>query len=268
MRKKLLRSLAKHMGYTLHKKRNSGTELSEQLRFVRDFETNDPLQKQMLDCYWQQGRESKSQLLQDLFALAVSGQKREGFFVEFGATDDITLSNTHLLEKEFAWTGILAEPARGWHENLKLNRGGSQIVHDCVWKESGATLEFRETDEGELSSMVDFVGSDGHKKSRDRSFKEYQVTSISLNDLLARCEAPKEIDFISIDTEGSEFEILNAFDFSSHRFNAMAIEHNYSENEKHIDQLLTRQSYRRVLPEMSAWDAWYVHEECYAAIMK
>ncbi|MDA9008507.1 FkbM family methyltransferase [Alphaproteobacteria bacterium] len=268
MRKKILRSLANQIEYELQKKKDVDVKLSENMRSVRDFKTSDPLLKRLVDCYWQQGRESQSQLLQDLFALTVSDQKRNGFFVEFGATNGITLSNTHLLEKSFSWTGILAEPARGWHERLSQARPGSKIIHDCVWKESGAKLNFRETDEGELSSIVEYVGSDGHKKSRDRGYQEYEVTSISLNDLLGRCEAPHEIDFISIDTEGSEFEILNAFDFSNYRFNAMAVEHNFSENEERINQLLEAHYYKRVLKEMSAWDAWYVHQDRYDEIMK
>jgi hypothetical protein len=55
---------------------------------------------------------SKSQLKQDLFVLAELDFKSNGFFVEFGATNGIDLSNTHLLENEFGWGGILAEPAK------------------------------------------------------------------------------------------------------------------------------------------------------------
>lgn len=55
---------------------------------------------------------SRSQLRQDLFVLTELNFKQNGYFVEFGATNGVDLSNTYLLEKEFNWSGILAEPAR------------------------------------------------------------------------------------------------------------------------------------------------------------
>ena len=62
---------------------------------------------------------SRAQLKQDIFVLLETGFKRDGYFVEFGATNGVDLSNSWLLEKAFGWTGILAEPARIWHDDLK-----------------------------------------------------------------------------------------------------------------------------------------------------
>ena len=60
-------------------------------------------------------RDSKSQLRQDLFVLSETNFKRNGYFVEFGAASGFQLSNTYLLEQNFSWSGILAEPAKVWH---------------------------------------------------------------------------------------------------------------------------------------------------------
>ena len=55
-------------------------------------------------------KNTKSQINQDIFVLYTLNWKRNGFFVEFGATDGMDLSNTYLLEKDFGWRGILSEP--------------------------------------------------------------------------------------------------------------------------------------------------------------
>ena len=103
--------------------------------------------------------DSKSSLHQDLFVLSELNFETGGFFVEFGATDGIAGSNTWLLEKKFGWNGILAEPARRWQRDLRMNRGCS-IEMDCVWRESGLALTFNEPAFGELATIDTFSSSD------------------------------------------------------------------------------------------------------------
>jgi FkbM family methyltransferase len=200
--------------------------------------------------------ESKSQLRQDLFVLSELGFKRGGFFVEFGAASGLDLSNTWLMEKKFGWSGILAEPARCWHAQLAANRS-CLVEHDCVWSKTGQQLDFAEADEAEISTLSDFKDADMHSKSR-RSSRHYGVRTISLNDMLEKHSAPREIDYLSIDTEGSELEILRSLDFNKYQFKAITCEHNHTGSRALIHDLLSGAGYVRKFTELSDFDDWYV----------
>jgi len=201
-------------------------------------------------------RDSKSQLGQDVFALFESGFKKNGFFVEFGATNGVDLSNSYLLEKDFGWTGILAEPATKWHTDLKNNRN-CHIETDCVWRESNQVLTFSEADDGAFSTIDLYNSADSRKRNREHG-KAYKVSTISLADLLGKYNAPKTIDFLSIDTEGSEYEILRNFDFNKYQFRVIACEHNFAPQREKIFALLTEKGYVRKFEGRSRFDDWYV----------
>ena len=199
---------------------------------------------------------SKSQFGQDIFAICQAKFKRGGYFVEFGAADGVEYSNTFVLEREFGWTGILAEPARGWMPKLIQNRK-CEIESLCVWRESGKTIEFNETEDAVFSTMNEYSKSDQHSKLRT-SGRRYSVETISLDDMLDKHGAPACIDFVSIDTEGSEYEILQNFNFQRYRFNAITIEHNFRDSRELIYALLTKNGYRRVHANISQVDDWYI----------
>ena len=201
-------------------------------------------------------RKSKSQGGQDLFALMELDFKRNGFFVEFGAADGVVHSNSHLLEHGYGWTGILAEPARCWHRKLKRNRKCT-IDTRCVWRETGETLTFREHAAAQLSAISQFVRDDTMNHLRQDA-TEYQVETISLMDLLKSHNAPQRIDFMSIDTEGSEFEILKSFDFDAYDVRVIACEHGFSPVREDIHDLLSSRGYSRKHPDLSHMDDWYV----------
>lgn len=202
---------------------------------------------------------SSAQIFQDLFVLEALKDKREGFFVEFGATNGRDISNTWLLEREYAWRGILAEPAPHWHADLRRNRNCT-ISTDCVWKRSGEELMFNEAPDKELSTIDAFSNSDTHRESR-LDGRKYVVKSISLFDLLRNNDAPKIIDYLSIDTEGSEFEILADFDFSAYQVRVVTVEHNHSPQREKIYALLSANGFYRVLEKYSQWDDWYVRAD-------
>jgi FkbM family methyltransferase len=202
---------------------------------------------------------SKSQIRQDIFVLTETNYKKKGFFVEFGATNGIDSNNTYLLETEFSWTGILVEPAKVWIKELTENRPNAIIDNSCVWKQSNITLPFFETDISYLSTIEQFSSNDDHRDSRLKG-KRYQVNAISLQDLLYKHSAPEVIDYLSIDTEGSEFEIIEAFDFSAYNIRIITIEHNFTIQREKIFNCLTNNGYERVYQNLSDFDDWYVRK--------
>jgi FkbM family methyltransferase len=205
---------------------------------------------------------TKSQLGQDLFVLDELGLKQQGYFVEFGATNGVDISNTWLLETEFGWQGILAEPSRHWHNSLMQNRT-AHITTDCVWSETNLELMFNQVDSSlasygpELSTIDTFSSCDPHS-GRRRNGEKYPVKTISLLDLLKKYQAPQEIDYLSIDTEGSEFAILANFDFDQYTIKMITCEHNYTPMREKIFDLLTSKGYKRKHQDVSQWDDWYV----------
>lgn len=196
-----------------------------------------------------------SQLGQELFVLYVLKNKKNGFFVEFGATDGKELSNTMLLENTYGWNGILSEPARIFENIIKYNRS-CIIDNKCIYTKSNEMVEFVEI--GWISTITDYINSDFHGELRSQSNIKYLVETITLDDLLDKHNAPKVIDYLSMDTEGSEFDILNSYSFNRH-INIITVEHNYSNNRNKINELLIKNNFTRVFEEISDFDDWYIN---------
>ena len=206
---------------------------------------------------------SKSQLFQDLFVLFIHEMKTHGTFLEFGATNGIELSNSLILEREFSWTGVLVEPSPQWHPDLSTNRPDAVVLDSCVFTETGRQLDFFVSDAGVLSTLDEFRESDastmpGNAKVRNKSGYHCKVTTISLNDIMLRYFDGSSIDFMSVDTEGSEFLILQEFDFKKYAPKVVTVEHNFSENQKKLDALFKDNGYVRYFEKFTQFDAWYV----------
>ena len=198
----------------------------------------------------------KSQLGQDIVALVLNRFKKKGFFIEFGATNGYDLSNTYLLEKKYNWIGILVEPLPAWHSDLRKNRNCT-IDTRCLWSSSNQNLEFINVKEKELSTIKIFANSDRHSELRKKS-SVIKVKTVSLIDLLKFHNAPKIIDYMSVDTEGSELDILKDFPFDNYKFNFISIEHNYGQNREKLKELLYKNGYKTFLNNLSKWDDWFV----------
>jgi len=200
---------------------------------------------------------SFSQLGQDLKVIDFYKNKKDGFFIEIGANDGINLSNTYLLEKEYNWKGICCEPLPHIFDQLVMNRPNSICYREAVYNKSGLSLIFNIAHHSELlSGIAEHI--DAHKNTVDSNKTTIQVETISLLDVLDKANAPKFIEYMSIDTEGSELEILRNFDFDKYTFGLIDVEHNYIEDKRaEIKNLLISKGYIYIGP--NAWDDMYQH---------
>ena len=198
------------------------------------------------------------QILQDLWVLYELDLHQGGYFVEFGAHDGRTHSNTKLLEDRFGWTGILAEPNPDLSEVLRAERRAT-VDTRCVWDSSGGHVALLLTEDSELSTVAGHAERDLHTAARAATaVREVAVPTVSLDDLLDDHAAPASLDFLSVDTEGTELRVLEAFSFERHRPRLVAVEHNgRADQEQGLDALMADRGYERRFRTMSDWDAWY-----------
>ena len=200
---------------------------------------------------------SYSQLKQDFWVLSRLNNKRSGYFVEAGACDGIYLSNTYLLEKEFEWNGICCEPNPDYLEKLKLNRN-CNCDHRVLYDVDNMNIEFYSAGE-EGGTKQDFLNEPKRLSSRS-SAPVSTATTITLNSLLQEYNAPKDIDYISLDTEGSELRILQAFDFDSWNVNIFTVEHNTQHRDDetlYADSLIELLEQHGYSHQPNRWDMYF-----------
>jgi FkbM family methyltransferase len=200
-------------------------------------------------------RAATSQLGQDLWVLERTGFKQSGFFVEFGATDGILLSNTFLLESQFGWRGICAEPNPELFSRLIRNRRCT-VANDFISGQTGELVDFLCANEygGQINHEKEDQHTDVRKAYAEVAGGYRTLTSISLADFLKKYQAPRQIDYISIDTEGTELSILKEFPFDEWDITCLTVEHNFSSDRSPMRNLLMSKGYSVIEAE---WDDWY-----------
>ena len=169
---------------------------------------------------------------QDIFIAGLFGNKRNGIFVDIGANDGITISNTLFFEKELGWTGLAVEPIPSTFEKLKQNRG-CHTLNACISDHDGVA-EFLEIEgRAEMLSGLQDKYDEQHKRRIRKTLKRLggasrtiEVECLRFSSAMSRYDI-KEIDFLSLDTEGGELDILKDIEFSNIPVRAISVENNY-----------------------------------------
>ncbi len=155
-------------------------------------------------------------------------KKTHGTFVDIGAYDGKTLSNTYFLEHKRNWRGICIEPIPTIFEKLCQNRPNSLNVNCLVGAKNDNNVSFLYVVDNEmLSGRLDKYHVT-HQSQIDMTKTESIICSqLTLNDILDATDLTT-IDVLSIDTEGSEYDIISAIDFHKYQFNMILVENPYT----------------------------------------
>jgi len=187
-----------------------------------------------------------SQFGQDRYLqLHVFENKREGVFVDVGAYDGIAGSNTLFFEKFLGWKGVCIEADPKQFAKLTTFRS-CDCVQACIAASDG-TAKFLNVAEGltMMGGLVDHYEPSDLKMVTERSAaaKIVSVTTRRLDSVLAE-RGIRTIDYLSIDTEGSELSILKSLDFSRFNVRALSVENN--RNAPQIPEFMQSLGYRRI----------------------
>lgn len=157
-----------------------------------------------------------------------------GWFLEIGCWDGEHISQTYALEKK-GWTGICVDPFPKNFENRKCIVL-QQAIDTIPRKRKFIKVSIDRRHGGDVSYFSGFADSIGKNETIKEiifnhcDYEEIDLYTFSITTLLMKC--PAKIDFLSIDTEGSEIELLREIPFSVYDIGVVMVEHNQDERTK------------------------------------
>lgn len=189
---------------------------------------------------------AEKRLIWDFF-----GRRTSGFFVEVGAFHPYWGSQTWYLEQQ-GWRGILIEPIPRFCQPLRETRAGARVFQvACGAPNHPPTMAFHEAEYAPHSSL-----KPGQVDAETRYVAEHVVTVMTLDEVLREAGEPK-VDFVSIDVEGAQLEVLRGLDFARHHPELVLVEDHLRDWQTH--RHLRRNRYR--LARRTDFNNWYVPEE-------
>ncbi|MDH4182587.1 MAG: FkbM family methyltransferase [Nitrospinota bacterium] len=199
--------------------------------------------------------EYETQLNQDIFALMMC-RFRSGYFIEIGANDGFTLSNTVYLEEHFGWKGVLVE-ANPKNAKSLARRKNSVVVNKAVSSKEGSA-EF--IDAGLFGGLKESLDQTHRDKTKDAAC--ITVECLSLQSIMEVCASPSRIDYVSIDVEGGELDIVEQMIKVNRRFSCGTIEHSWRMTEYHrMAELLASANYKVIWSGQTEQDIFFIDEQ-------
>jgi len=162
------------------------------------------------------------------------GSKGKGFVVDIGAMDGTTYSNSRYLISNLNWSGLLVEPHPDFFSRLEnIYRGNENVtLKNVACFKKNTTVDFHIYSDG-IDSCVSTISEDFKKRvinAHGDKFKEnpIKVQAVTLDSLMSDCE---HVDFLSVDCEGADMDVLQSNNWEENRPSLICIEHSMDESE-------------------------------------
>ena len=206
-----------------------------------------------------QGQSFNGQIGQDALAYALLKDKQDGFFVDIGAHDGISLSNSYLFEK-LGWRGICIEANPRTFATLQQNRQCNTYNLAIYSKNIGHTnLTISSSDCSVLDTLeVNLTSTHRERMQGYGALEKVSVPTATFDEVMQNHPEVSHVDFLSLDVEGGELEVLRGIDFDKHSFGVMTIEHNHTESKELVRQFLEERGYRALM--QNSFDMMFVKD--------
>lgn len=186
-----------------------------------------------------------SQNGEDVFLYNFFGDKRNGFYIEIGAYDGFSFSNTYFFEA-LGWGGILIEPVPNLYRQCLVRRPNSRVINAAVGNPGEQRLTRFSAVEGPQGvDTLSFMNVNPQHLARVQNeggvIHNIEVPLYSLNELLIDYRG--EIDFVSIDVEGAELDVLHGFDLERFQPRVLVIEDNSNGADRDVTRYLSSHGY-------------------------
>ena len=173
--------------------------------------------------------------------------KNSGYFIELGANDGVSQSNTYKLQRSFGWSGLLIEPSPIKYTECVKNRsfGKTPDIKCAACVPFDFEGEFVEIEECNLMSVAKGLDLSnqaaishadlGQKFLVDPRLRiQYGAVAHTLTSLLDEVKAPHKIDLLSLDVEGNELAVLKGLDFNRYKLKWILVEVRTPEIEAYL----------------------------------
>lgn len=187
-----------------------------------------------------------------------------GVFIDVGAHDGVSLNNTLYFEQTRNWRGINIEPIKTVFDNLVLNRPNC-ININCAVNNNDGTAEF--ICNAGYTEMISGLKNEFDPRHMDRLNYENQnyggstqIITVNTQKLETICDANNitHINYLSIDVEGAEFEVIKSINFDKTFIDVIGFENNYEDNSIDIIQYLQEKEYTVIHKSM---DIFMIHNK-------